>query len=802
MPTRFSLLALFALLLAPAAHAQTSRVEGRIVDGESGGALPTATVAMWQFTATDSSLVGGMSASMDGSFSIDAAPGDYTLVVSFIGYQTVRRDVALGGSALSVGDLSLAPDARVLGEVQVSAERSQVSARIDRTVYNTSDSPVTSGGSATDVLSTIPSIDVDLDGNVSLRGAGSVAIFINGRPAPVSGDFIAAYLRSLPAGSIERVEVIPNPSAAFEPDGVGGILNVVLKQNTDLGMGGTLTAGTDSQGGYNATAALTYGRGPWSLAGTYGFRSDDRDRAGSSFRINRYESSPTTLRQDESENRTRSSHFVSLSADYALSDATTLTSQVQAGIQSGNQDELSNTLRASAIGAPLMQFDRLALEESDGLSGDVRLGVRHRFGEEHTLTVEARGQAEEEGELQTFSETLLTGNGELELPQRVDESDSEREVSLRADYTVGLGAIRLDVGYAGGWEYEASDLVSETQRGGVFTLDDNLNNSYTFDETVHALYLQAAREWGQIGLQVGVRAEQATTTFDLETTDESFGNDYASLFPSAYLSYKPSELTNVRAGYSRRINRPRRWELNPFPSFSDPRNIRQGNPSLKPEYTESFEIRASHVTDFGSLSLTPYYRHTTDIIRRISTVRPDGVTVRSTRNLDTADAWGAEGVVSFDDVFGLEGYVSMEGYRLQTEGDAIAGDALGWGGRANASYAFGDPFGIGGLDLQATFRYTAPVDTEQGRTGARTFFDFALRQKLMNDRAALTLQVRDPLALAGFQYTLDQPDLYQEIDRDWGAQQVGLTFSYTFGQQERQRDTNRDGGGDYGGEEY
>ena len=335
--------------------------------------------------------------------------------------------------------------------------------------------------------------------------------------------------------------------------------------------------------------------------------------------------------------------------------------------------------------------------------------------------------------------------------------------------------------------------------------DLGVSNAYDFDELVQALYAQAAREWGQVGLQLGVRAEQAATTFYLSTTDESFDNDYASLFPSAYLSFKPTEAFTLRGGYSRRINRPRRWELNPFPSFDDPLNVRQGNPALKPEYIDSFEISAAQITGWGSVSVTPYYRRTTDIIRRVSTVRADGVTVRSAQNLDTADAYGAEGVVSFAGLGGLEGYVSLEAYRLQTEGTtnetALSNDAFGWGGRVNASYAFGDRLGLGDLDLQATARYTAPLDTEQGRVGARTFVDLALRQKLFGDRAALTLQARDPLGLAGFSYTLDQADLYQQFERDWGAQQVGLTFSYTFGQQRRERgDRQRgeDGGGDQG----
>ena len=801
-----SLLASVSIAAAAQTGTAAGAVTGSVVEAGTRLPLPTATVALY----ADTTLVGGITADIDGAFQITGvAPGTYDLVVSFVGYDDARQPgVAVEAGTTAVGVIVLVPTAEALREVRVTAERTQVQSQIDRTVYNTADDPVAEGGSATDVLATLPSVDVDIDGNVSLRGAGSVAVFINGRPSPVSGDFVAAYLASLPAGSIERVELIPNPSAAFEPDGVGGIINIVLKQNTDLGLGGTLTAGGDSQGGYDATAALTYGMGPWSLSATYGFRNDVRAGSGSSFRINRGAVTPSTFNQSEVEDRTRTSNFLSLSADYSLSRATTLTSQVQVGNRGGGETELNTTLRSRPAGE--VAYERLSVEDEDGVSLDVRLGARREFGEGHTLTVEARGQAEEEGELQDFTDTLISGTGDLgasdlEDPRRVDERDSERSASFQADYSRSVAGVRLDLGYKGEWERESSELLSESMNGsGVFELDADINNTYEFDEAVHAVYLQAGRDWGPVGLQLGVRAEQANTTFDLLTTQESFGNDYASLFPSAYLSFKPNPAFTLRGGYSRRINRPRRWELNPFPSFDDPTRIRQGNPALKPEYIESVELSAAQITGWGSVSVTPYYRYTSNVIRRVSTVRADGVIVRSAQNLDTADAYGAEGVVSFEGIGGLKGFVSLEGYRLQTDGAtdtaALSSDAIGWGGRVNASYRLGDRFGLGDLDLQATARYTAPIDTEQGRVGARTFVDLALRQKLLANRASLTLQASDPLGLAGFSYTIDQDQLFEQLERDWGAQEIGLTFSYTFGRQERQRDPDR-GGREGGGDE-
>lgn len=800
------LLFLLVLAVAPAASAQQGVVTGRVVDVDGDLPLPTASVALWSIDGADSTLVTGVTTNIEGAFRIERVPaGTYDVVASFVGYDDWRQSgVAVDGAEVDLGTVRLAPSAEALAEVQVTAERSQVQTQIDRTVYDTADDPVAEGGNATDVLSTLPSVDIDIDGNVSLRGAGNVAVFINGRPAPVSGEFLASYLQSLPAGSVERVEVIPNPSAAFEPDGVGGIINIALKDDADPGLGGTLTAGTDSQGGYDATASATYGKGPWSLAATYGFRNDARAGSGLSYRLNRYEASPTTLDQEEIEDRLRTSHLLNLAADYSLSRATTLTSQFQFGTREGDETETNTTLRSLAASeARLFEYERVATELDDGLSADVRLGLRHTFADDHSLVVEGRGEISDETEEQTYRETLLGGTGDLDAPQDVEETEQEREVSLRADYTRPLGGFRLDAGYKGDWEQESSGLYSLSQDAetGAWLPDEN-NVDFDFDQTVHAFYAQLANEWGPLGLQAGLRYETARTTFVLPSEDESYDNDYQNLFPSAYLSFAPVEATTFKASYSRRINRPGGWSLNPFPSFDDPLNIRQGNPYLQPEYVDAYELGATQYVPWGSFSLTPYFRHTTNIIRRISEVRDDGVTVRTFENLDTSDSYGVELISSFEEIGGLSGYLSFEGFRVQTEGatdtEALSNDAFGWGGRLNANYRFGDRFGLGPLDLQATARYSAPLDTEQGRVGARSWFDLALRQRLFDERASLTLQLRDPLGMAGFEYTLDQPRIYQEFERDWGAQQIGLTFSYTLGQQEsdgdRQRGEGRDGG--------
>ncbi|GIV58458.1 MAG: TonB-dependent receptor [Rhodothermaceae bacterium] len=823
-------------------------IGGTVLDAETAEPIASATVGLWR--AADSSLVTGTITEQDGRFRLEGIRGGrYYVTVSFVGYATETiPDVAVepGNLQIDLGTIRLVTDAQMLDEVEVSAERTPMQIQIDRTVYNVADTPVAVGGTATNVLETIPSIDVDVDGNISLRGSGNVAVLINGRPAPVSSEFIAAYLRQLPAGSIDRVEVIPNPSARYEPDGMAGVINIVLKKETELGLGGTVVAGADSRGGYNASGTFTYGRGPLNMALTYGFRQEKGGGGGSSFRINRYADPLTFFDQNEDEEENETSHLVSLSGDYQLSTRTTINASAQAGFRDETENEFTNFLVLDATQTPLQRTRRLTAQGNTGWNTDLRLGLTHSFsgistrrgggttgfgdgrggpwrgfggrgggsassGNQetgHTLSIEARFNASANDNEDLFTEYLGDTSDTLEQQNAYTDRE-DQEFSLQIDYVRPLGPYRLEAGYKGDRESLFSDLYAESAEGDEpLTPDEGLINTFDYDQQIHAAYLQLARQWGALGVQIGLRAEVATTTFTLQNTNESFDNDYRSLFPSAFLTYKLSETTTLKASYSRRINRPRTFFLNPFPSFDDPLNIRVGNPSLKPEYIDAFELGYVQFTPWGSFTLTPYYRRTTDVIRFYQQVREDGVTVRTFGNFATSSSSGVEMITSLDAralIDGLSGYVSLEGFRLVTDGSNVdatfQNNAFGWGGRLNLSYGLGDVFGLGGdLDLQATVRYRAPMDTEQGRMGSFSWTDVALRQELLRGRASLTLRARDVLGTAGFRGIIDQPDLYNEFTREFGAQSVGLTFTYSFGQanQRRQRSTEQPNeGGDF-----
>ena len=846
-------LALLAALAAGSASAQDYAVVGRAVDAETGAAVARASVGVWRVSAragVEPYLETGAVSELDGGFRVEGlSRGRYYVVVSSLGYVTARVDsLRLRPSApvADLGTVRLAPDARALGDVEVTAERDRVEVLVDRTVYRIADDPIVSGGSVSEALETLPSVEVDVDGNVALRGVSNVAVLIDGRPAPVGRDFVGVYLQTLPADLVERVEVIPNPSAAYEPDGSGGILNIVLKDQTDLGLGGALTLGGTSQAGGTATGLVTWGRGPLRLSATGGLRTSPRDSEGDRFRINRFldtlpgaDRDVFTLNQSFDDARRRSSALAGLTADLALSPQTTLTLSTQGTLRDSREDDATATLALDPDDLLTADYARETVGEGGGWSGDLRLGLRHdiegQSQEEaaperrgrgrggrgrgrrgggssvalgaHGLAVDLRLNASGSDDTEDVLETGLPEPGTLLRTEQTARDDRRRQAVVQADYARPLGPARLELGVRSEWQDRESDRLVDTLAAGAFARDLGRSTAYTYDDRVHAAYVQAAHELGALTVQLGVRGEVSQRTFTVD--GETYDADDVGLYPSASALLRLDDATALRAGYSRRVDRPRGRQLNPFPSTDDPRNVRVGNPDLRPEFTHAVEVGVVRQAPWGSVTVAPFLRHTVDVVRRFQTVDAAGVTTSTYRNLDTQTSSGLEAVVSYQTGGALRGFLSVEGYRLQTDGTSVESglgtDAFGWGGRLNATYSAGDRFGWGDLDLQTTARYRAPQRNEQGRVGARVGVDLALRQRLLDGRASLALRARDPLGLSGFAFVQDDARLYQEFSRSSGRREVSLTLTMTFGDRDRDR-PDRPGGGapdaDEGGLDY
>ncbi len=796
----------------PGGQMPSTEISGSILDGETGESIPSASVAVW--SVRDSSLATGAISDTDGAFLIEGLrPGRYYVQVSFVGYLTEEiSDVALvpGSFTADLGNIELMLDAQMLDEVIVEERREFMEVGIDRTVYNTRDQLVSAGGDASQVLEEIPSVEVDIDGNISLRGNQNVAILLNGRPTSMTGEALITFLQGLPATTVDRVEVIPNPSAKYEPDGMSGILNIVLRKDQDLGLGGSLTAGGGTQESYNVGGSLNFIQGKFSSFVNYGFRHGVRNSTGDRWQENRVADPLTVIDEDDRGERGGDSHNLSTSIDYSMSDKNVLSLATRLSVRGGDQDGLNAYRLLDANEVLMGSYDRTRLGDRTDFNQDYRLSFSRIIAPgTHELQIEARYEKEDEDDENSYVEDGLRfgafGAGTDPFMQRSTQEENNGEGSFQLDYARPLGNGKLEAGYRG-----SIDLLES--RFGIETFDYDVNtyladarrtNTFDYRQNIQAAYGIVQQAFGPLATQVGLRYEQARTTFDLTTTNDRYENDYYSFFPSAFLTWELSRSETswkqIKFSYSKRINRPRTWSLNPFNDDLDPYSRREGNPYLEPEYTHAMEGSYVHFAGPVSITLTPYYRKTINRIQWYEFINDQGVSITTFRNFDTSSSSGFESIGTLRLTDRLNAFGSFNAFRMQTDGSnvesGLGNDAWGWSTRANATLSVRE-----GLSVQLSWFYRAPMDIENGRIGAFSRVSFGARQQLLNDRASLSLQVRDPFDMMQFNITRETPRFYQESVRSFNARQVNLSLTYNFGRQQRrqrqQRGDYEQGGGD------
>ncbi|MXW63453.1 MAG: TonB-dependent receptor [Bacteroidetes bacterium SB0662_bin_6] len=785
----------------PGGQMPSTQISGSVVDAETGESIPSASVAVW--SVRDSSLTTGAISDSEGAFLIEGLrPGRYYVQVHFVGYLTeVISDIALrpGAWTADLGIIELKTDVEMLDEVIVEERREFMEVGIDRTVYNTRDQLVSAGGDASQVLEEIPSVEVDIDGNISLRGNQNVAILLNGRPTSMTGEALITFLQGLPATSVDRVEVIPNPSAKYEPDGMSGILNIVLRKDQDLGFGGSLTAGGGTQESYNAGGSLNFIQGKFSSFVNYGFRHGVRNSTGDRWQENRVADPLFVIDEDDRGERGGDSHNFSTSIDYNMSDKNVLSLATRLSVRGGDQDGLNVYRILDANQVEMNSYDRTRLGDRTDLNQDYRLTFSRIVAPgTHELQAEVRYEKEKEEDENSYAldglrlGEVVPGVGTDSFQQRSTQEENTGEGSLQLDYTRPLGNGKLEAGYRG-----SIDLLDS--RFGVETFDYDLNtyltdvrrtNTFDYRQNIQAAYGIVQQEFGPIAAQVGLRYEQARTTFDLTTADERYENDYNSLFPSAFLTWELSRSETswkqLKFSYSKRISRPSTWRLNPFNDNLDPYSRREGNPYLEPEYTHAVEGSYIHFAGSVSITLTPYYRQTNNRIQWYEFINDRGVSITTFRNFDSSSSWGFESIGTLRLTDRLNAFGSFNAFRMQTDGSnvesGLGNDAWGWSTRANATLSVRE-----GLSVQLSWFYRAPMDIENGRIGAFSRVSIGARQQLLNERATLSLQIRDPFDMMQFNITRDTPRFYQESVRSFNARQANLSLTYNFGRQRQQR---------------
>ena len=788
----------------------TGSLSGQVIDEGSGNPLEGATVALWNETPSDSTLITGTVTGPDGRFVFNEVPVQaYTLRISFVGYQDrrfpdtrPRQDEEAG----AMGAIRLARETERAGEVEVTADRPAAQIQTDRTVYNTSERAVSAGGTARKVLETLPSVQIDTDGSISYRGNESVALHINGEPASLQGQSLVSYLQSLPAGAVQRVEIIPNPSAQYEPEGMAGIINIVLQRDIESGWGGGATASgrADANGRYggNGSVNLGYQSEGLRFVTTYSHRRGSEEDSDSRF-VEQFarEGRNTLVDQTGAEEEFERSHSVTSRLNYTLTEATSFSFEGTFSVRRDESDgrNVERRFLSDMNGVPDSTNARIVQETSGDETVDGRLSFDHTFVEdEHTLEAQVQYDRDFEDGDNNYTNYALQPSGALGL-QRSTESDEvnedEQDGTLEVDYLRPLGEFELETGYKGSYRRLESDRTFGRFANGQ-TLDQS-QSDFIFDEQIHAAYGILSRELGDFGVEAGLRAEGVQTTIDV-IEDDKVNNDYVSFYPSAFLTYEPNERRQARLSYSKRVDRPSLWDINPIDDNENPTFLDQGNPTLDPEYIHSFELTGTQRWAGASVTVTPYLRHTVNEIEEIeqdTTIDGRQVILRRAENFASSTSYGAELVTTFSWNETIEGTLSGNVYRSVTDGSNLStdlsNDALTYSARANVRGQLTES-----LQLEFNQFYRPATDIPGGRMDRITSTELALQQQLFGGDGSLTFRVDDLFNANQFNVYRRTDNFYQESTFQWGAREYSLTFQYTFGADPNE---GRGRGGDYDG---
>ncbi len=785
----------------------TKIVKGKVIDSETNSPLEYATVTL--FRMRDSSVVTGGITDINGLFNINTRPGRFFIKIEFISYKTKYIDqlrLPREKAMADLGTIKLELDAETLTEVEVRAERSDVQLMLDKKVFNVGKDLANKGGTAIEILDNVPSVTVDIDGNVSLRGSQNVRILVNGKPSGLVGLSSADALRQFPSYLVERVEVITNPSARYEAEGMAGIINIVLKKDKKKGLNGSFDVSAGLPSLYGVGISMNYRREKMNLFANYGLGYRNNPGGGSLYREQMNDGEILYLDQEREHERGGLSNSYRFGADFFMNPKNTLTAAFL--LRLAKEDNFSEIIYRDYLNEFPQNLTgvtrRTDVEEENETNLEYSLTHVKTFDKkEHNLTFDARYEERSEKESSDYVEKYFsdetTPSGTANLNQRSANEEASKRWLFQVDYIRPFNKKgKFELGHRTSLRRITNDYVIEEYNNGNWT-DLGFSNDFRYDENIYAFYAIFGDKRNKFSYQLGLRGELSDVKTSLIETNEVNPRNYFDLFPSVHLTYDLPQSNAIQLSYSRRIRRPRFWFLNPFFTFSDSRNFFGGNPNLDPVYTNSYEIGHIKYWEKASLNSAIFYRHSTGVIQRITTVFPDGSSIRMPQNLSNQDDFGLEFNFSLKPVkwFSLNGDANFFRSIIdgEFEGVSFDRDTYTWNGRISSKLTAWKE-----LDIQIRFNYRAPRETTQGSREAMYFMDLGMSKDILKKKGTLTLSANDVFNTRRRIYTVVGDNFYSEGDWQWRSRQIKLNFNYRLNQKKkRSRDRGNYGGGDEGG---
>ena len=809
----FSLLLIFFICFSFTGHSQSKQfsITGRVMDDALNVPLEYATITITR--PNDPSFLDGGVTDIDGKFNIAVPPGVYNITVEFISYtsksfknKTVEADLDLGTIMLGISSNSL-------DEVVVRAETTQVEVRLDKKIYNIGKDLTTKGGTVSDALSNVPSVSVDVEGSISLRGNENVRVLINGKPSAMAGFGSTDVLGQLPADAIDRVEVITSPSARYDAEGTAGIINIILRKDKTLGFNGSIstTVGIPESAGVTANVNLRTDK--YNLFNTTGFNY--RTAPGSGFFDTRYNVGTfDRVIENRDFDRLNRDFNTNLGMEYYLSDMSSLTAS--AFFRYGNGDDItSNITQKFQNGSVAQETLRRELQSEEDKSFQFALNYINKFDDNgHQLTMDLQYENDNETQPSFITETAITGISN-NASEEVFTEEKQNEYLVQADYVLPFGeGSQFEAGYRGNFKNENTDYTLNIEdAAGNLVRNDTVSNIFDYTENVNALYTQYGTKFGDFSFLLGLRLENTQLKGNIDSPfsdedlvnafgfkiDTDFDNNYLGLFPTVNLIYELTDTENVTVGYNRRINRPRGWFINPFPSRSSRTNIFQGNPNLAPAYASAYDL--GYLKRWEKLTLTSsvYYQYETDAFERVQQGTGqffEGIEIIRTIpiNLATNERIGAEAAILYNPAKWLRLNGSVNFFQFKTEGDF---NGVDYGAKNNSWFGrFSSKVSLpASIDWQTNASYRGATENSQTKTDGIFSIDMALSKEVFNERATLSFNVRDLLNSRKRNSLTTTDRFVQDSEFQWRERQFTMTLIYRFNQKKKDQNRRGENGG-------
>ncbi len=777
------------------------KIEGIVIDKETQEPLEYTTISL--LTDRFPGRIQGGITDTKGKFILEVFPGKYNITLEYIGFDKITLEDKVIRTDENFGTFELEITAESLNEVELVGERTQVEIRLDKRIYNVGKDITVRGGSVADVLDNIPSVSVGVEGNVALRGNQNVRILINGKPSGLVGLSGPQGLRSLPAESIEKVEVVTSPSARYEASGTAGILNVILKKEELEGFNGSFILNGGFPTTYGGNATLNWRTKKLNFFSTTSLR-DSESRGGGIFESENF--NPVRfVNEDRDYQRNRKSIFFNLGAEYYFNDDTSLTVSGfvrRSDNESNNNTEIDNL---NVAGVVVDQFGRYQFEEEIDNSQQFTANFTKKFDDKgHELIVEFQTESSEEDE-SDLAENTSTFN------QESDTFENQNRTLLQMDYVWPVNEnTQFELGYRGDFSLQKTDYNVFDLLDSGRTPNTQLTNFLGFTQNINAAYTQFGQKINKFYYLIGLRMEKTHIEIDQKTANIYKEKDYTNWFPTLNFSFEFTEKENITLGYSRRIRRPRSWSLNPFRSLTSLTFFRQGNPDLDPSYSSLFDLGYLKRWDKFTFNSSVYYQKATQVIERITETTGELVVAsvdplvelpefRSTSvNLSENIRTGTEFTLTYSpkrrvrlsgnfNIFNSETIGSYKGVPLDRE-------IVSWFMRFNSSF----PLAFG-INTQLNGFYFGPRANAQTESKGVVRFSGALNKPIFNDKATLSFRVSDIFNSSRSKSTTETADFRNYTEFQWRQPSYIFTFTYRINERKMDRQRNNRRGSLNGG---